>query len=1227
MSHSTKLCRASIKSLNENYSINLVCYVLPYITGNVPCREVNISTLNIPNDIALADPQFYKPFKVHLCLGSDVFWDLLGTRCYRRGTNKPVIWESRLGWIVGGRLINGHISNNQYNQLCYLSKVDSINSNPFNDDIQNVLCRFWQLEEVSPQSSYSAEERMSEEHFSKNVSRLEDGRFCVRIPLKLSRDMLGDSLERAKRSLFAVERQFRVQPVFKQRYIDFMSEYISLGHMSECDFYHSQSGNFIPHHGVMRETSCTTKLRVVFNASSPTTSGVSFNDLQMVGPTVQDDLLSILLRFRTHKIVLAADVEKMYRQLIVHPEDRNLQLIVWRNSPSEPVKAYKLNTVTYGTASAPFLATRCLKQIGLECEDTTIGEIIIHDFYVDDLVTGADSLEEVLIIKQKVSAALLSAGMPLRKWKSNEPRAIQSELNDVSLDLNIGEHQASKTLGLDWQPKSDDLRFSIDSSLTNVLTKRGMLSVIGQIFDPMGLLSPCVITMKMLLQKLWLHKLSWDDQLPSDIVKVWLDILKTLPALNNLRIPRYICCDLCTTVDLHIFSDASEGAYGACLYARSVNSNGNVLVNLLLAKSKVAPLKPRTIPQLELCGALVGVRLYEKVKSSLRTKISHVTFWTDSMIVLGWLKMIPIKLQTFVRNRVGEILETTRDCSWRHVPTDQNPADYLSRGVDIRLIPSLDRWWSGPSYLRQNISQWPSQYTPIVPASLPDIRSEVSLHARVGNSDTKFIDFDRFSNFLRLKRTVAYVIVFVKACKKQYSKTDYLSEEELQNALNVIIRLSQAESFPEYNILIRNQKLPPKSQLLKLNVFLDENNIMRVGGRLGNSLFSYDKKYPILIQSTHRFTKLLFNHVHKQLMHAGPQLLLATIRENYWPIGGRNLARSCYHKCVLCNRMKGKVVPPLMGNLPKSRLLPGFPFESVGVDYAGPVMCASRQGRGCRLVKVYIAVFVCFTTKAIHLELVGDLTSNNFLSALRRFISRRGKPNNIYSDNGTSFVGAYKEIGTFLNDSCRSVSESVANEGIQFHFIPPYSPHFGGLWEAGVKSVKYHLRRVMGNCNLTYEQLNTVLVQIEGLLNSRPLTPLSSDPNDLQPLTPGHFLVGRPITALPAPNYEHHSVSHLTRFQRIEQLRQHFWTRWSKEYISELQQRSKWHDTHATINLNTLVVIKEDGLPPLKWKLGRVIAIYPGPDGISRVADIKTANGVVRRSSSKICPLLEDSSG
>ncbi|XP_069364138.1 uncharacterized protein [Maniola hyperantus] len=435
--HIDKICRLRLKSLNDTFMTNLNCFVLPSLTDNVPCRSLDISNLNIPTDVCLADPHFHTPASVDLILGADIFWDIVGSQRINLGNNKPTLCETRLGWIISGPMNNRFSTSHLPNHI----QCNYVNTYPttdiLNQDIQSQLARFWNLEEVniSSSSSYSPEQKLCEEHFIENTTRLEDGRFLQRRLLK--------------------------QPKLYEMYREFMSEYESLGHMSECELNSDSNAHFIPHHGVLRENSVTTKLRAVFNASSSTTStNISLNSIQMVGPTVQDDLLSILLRFRQHKYVILADVEKMYRQILVHPDDRYLQRIIWRDNPNQPLKAFELNTVTYGTASAPFLATRCLKQLGLECKDNQIAEIILHDFYVDDLLSGGDDLNVVRNIRSEVTATLASARLPLRKWKSNEPQLV-SESTESTHDLNVGGNEPSKTLGLGWQPESDELHFPI----------------------------------------------------------------------------------------------------------------------------------------------------------------------------------------------------------------------------------------------------------------------------------------------------------------------------------------------------------------------------------------------------------------------------------------------------------------------------------------------------------------------------------------------------------------------------------------------------------------------------------------------------------------------------------------------------------------------------------------------------------------------------------------------
>lgn len=768
-----------------------------------------------------------------------------------------------------------------------------------------------------------------------------------------------------------------------------------------------------------------------------------------------------------------------------------------------------------------------------------------------------------------------------------------------------------------------------------------MLSTISQIYDPLGLLSPTVIMFKILLQQLWLSKLDWDTPVSRDIALTWDNYIKSLDCLPELKIPRHVMSNYLQHKELHIFTDASQTAYGACAYVRTYDDNSEVTVKLLCAKSKLAPLKSLTIPRLELCGALVGAKLYNKIIESLRLKFTNVHFWTDSTIVIGWLSMSPHLLKTFVQNRVTEINELTDDSKWLHVQSKDNPADLLSRGLSLDLLNNNHLWWNGPSFLQDNNNNFCNNKLDnniIDLSNLPEIKGHTSNHICVQSYD--LIQFDKFSSFNKLKRVWAYVLRFINNLRHRVDRSDKyilhagaLSVDELNRSQCLLVRCAQSESFPEvYECLIN--KLPIKAnakemnRIASLNVFLDDQQLIRVGGRLSNSTsFNYNKKHPLLLCSKHPLSVLLVRHEHLRLFHAGPQLVLSSLRELFWLLCARNLVRKVVRKCVTCTRIRGKTLTPIMGNLPANRLDPGFPFERTGVDYAGPIMILNRKGRGSRLVKGYICLFICFLTKAVHLELVTSLSTDDYILALKRFISRRGKPNAIYSDNGKNFVGAAREISGFLSNNNKHIVNFATNDGIQFHFIPPYSPHFGGLWESGVRSVKYHLRRIVGNANLTYEEFSTVLAQIEAILNSRPLSPLSSDPMDFTPLTPGHFLLGRPLTAPPAEDVKDTNLSRLSRYRRMEQLRQHFWRRWSREYISELQMRTKWKLKKDDIILGSLVLIKEDNLPPLKWRLGRVTRVFPGADGVSRVAEVETSMGPIRRPFSKICSLpVEDAS-
>lgn len=1205
----TESCNLQIKSLNSKFITNLCCLVLNELTGKLPKYPVNITKLNWPNNIVLADPKFYEPASVDILIGADLFWDILGNEQVSLGPSNPKLRNTQLGWIVSGPI---NLPNVNKQTSCNYAMVGT----PKDNNLEIALTKFWELEELPAKRIVSEKDNACESHFIKNTYKNESGRFVVRLPLIDSSDCLGDTSKLARKRLHYLEKRFRSKPLLKIEYTKFINEYAQLGHLSPAADIQGTL-YYLCHHAVLKQDSESTKLRVVFDGSAPSSSGYALNDVLLAGPNIQDSLFAILIRARQYKFLLTGDIEKMYRQILLDERDRNLQRILWRDDESQPIRDFTLNTVTYGTASASFLSTRCLWQVGEEQSDPLIKEIIQKDFYVDDLITGANNEQHLHYIQCSVARALKNNCFNLRKYKSNNTSLFNNLEKDKNDSLTISE--SSSTLGLGWKPSSDTIYFPIkhvsSDNKVSVVTKRSIMSNTFKIFDPLGLLSPVVIKPKIILQNIWRLKLDWDEPVPDEIRDDWCNFTINLHCVSDFAIPRWVLIDESTAVELHSFSDASQSAYGACIYVKSFDSKNQCSVKLLCAKSKVSPLKPTTIPRLELCAALLAAKLCNSVLESLRYKPTRVIHWCDSSVVLGWINSDLTKLKTFVANRASEIVDMTVPSAWRYVPTDANPADLISRGINPKNLPAMDLWWSGPNFLMKDESEWP-----VLDANKLSNLPETKAHTIV--IDEPIIIFDNYSSFTKLQRVLAFVKRFIHNLKHPENKrVGILSADELRDSFHTLCIIAQRESFSkEYNILSKGKSLPTKSKILSLSPFLVEN-LMRVGGRLDASIYSYEKKHPILLHARHRLTKLYFEKEHINAMHAGPQLLLATVREVVWPVGGRLLARRTVNNCVRCRRLRGKLLCPKMGELPSQRVNPDFPFLSTGLDFAGPFFILNRKGRGSRLIKCYLCIFVCLRYKCVHLEAVSDLTKDAFIMTLRRFIARRGRPLEIFSDNGRNFVAAAKEVGSFIQQNKEPLFDFASQQGIKFKFTPAYAPHFGGIWEAGVKSAKHHLRRVMGNSHLTFEEISTLFAQVEAILNSRPLCPLSSSPNDLLSLSPGHFIIGRPLTALPPPALADCHDNQRKRYEHLETIRQHFWRRWQKEYISELQQRTKWKSNTAQLNIGDMVLISEDNTPPLCWRLGRVLRLIPGPDGISRVADIQTMKGCVRRSLTRLCPL------
>ncbi|XP_058827294.1 uncharacterized protein LOC131687237 [Topomyia yanbarensis] len=729
----------------------------------------------------------------------------------------------------------------------------------------------------------------------------------------------------------------------------------------------------------------------------------------------------------------------------------------------------------------------------------------------------------------------------------------------------------------------------------------------------------------MLLQLLWTLSLDWDEDVPGEVQTRWKGFASELPDLSSYRISRYAFGE--GDIQLHCFADASEAAYGTCVYARSVNALGGVKVELIASKSRVAPLKRRSIPRLELCAAQLAAHLYEKVYSALDMKFSSVWFWSDSTVVLHWLSSPPHTWKTFIANRVADIQETTRGGKWCHVPGATNPADLVSRGMTVEQLVNSSVWRHGPHWMQGELDDWPKQnwITSTTHSDEELERKHSVLTIQTPTPPNPLVA--RFSSYLRMVRTTAYCLRFFHNARGgKRSTSTVLLVHELERAKTVLVKIVQRECFDqELKQLKQGKNVTKRSSLKLLNPFVDSSGLIRVGGRLRLSDEIYSTRHPILLPGFHHFTRLLLMSYHLQLLHGGIALTLAVVRNEYWPINGKRAVRSTIRRCYSCVRANPQPIKQPMGQLPHARVTPSRPFSRTGIDYCGPVYIKSTN-RKTAPAKAYIALFVCFSTKAVHIELVGDLSTSAFMSALRRFVARRGRPEHLFSDNATNFIGAKNELHALYkmltnHTEIDRIATSLATEGITWHMIPPRAPNFGGLWEAAVKVAKRHLVRQLGNTVLFYEDLLTILAQIESCMNSRPLVSLSEDPNDLHALTPGHFLIGASLQAIPDPDWREVPINRLNRFQFVQQKVQHFWYRWRNEYLKELQRQATVNPEKVNLKVGQVVILQDELLPPMRWSLARVEEIFPGKDDVSRVVVLRTPSGTFKRPASKVCPL------
>ncbi|KAG7300389.1 hypothetical protein JYU34_015993 [Plutella xylostella] len=1195
----------SCKAIHSEYTFKTEALIMNTLTKKLPNKTIDRQIFKHLEHIQLADPKFNISDNIDMLLGADIYSEIVMEGLLKTNKSNIIAQQTHLGWIICGQ-------HKSYQCHVTITNIEE-------------LAKFWEQEEIHDDSQQETE-NSCETFYNKTTTRLTDGRYQVRLPMKAGyQENIGTSKPQAVAQFKQLERRLRLNANFSQQYKEFMKEYQDMGHMIPSN--RNNLEYFMPHHGVTRENAVTTKLRVVFNGSAKTSSKQSLNDLMEGGPNLQADMQTILLQWRQYRFVFTADIEKMYRFIAMHPEDQPLQKIVWRDSPNEPLQEFQLTSVAYGTRAAPYLALRTLKQLAEDDGNDfpKAKPVLLNNFFMDDAIFGEHSVSEARQTRNELIQLLERGGFNLRKWASNEPSLVK-DLPDSQRNprnFNFTEAQTSKTLGLGWDPNSDEFIFSptITNKPTKTTTKRQVLSEISTLYDPLGWLSPITIKSKILFQKLWKLQLGWDSELPDETQREWSTLRTELANMHQFAIKRWLGYTENSEMELFAFCDSSEKAYACVVYSVTRDKPGEPQLNIVAAKTKVTPCKkPQTLPRLELCSAHLLAKLINKIEQSLKQQVK-VTAWTDSMVVLGWLNGDVHRWNSYVSNRVQQILTVVSAEKWKHIKSEYNPADCASRGLLPSQLKGFTLWWKGPQCIF-NTETTPNKQPETYKTNIEARVNIVAVQKQDINIITKLLNDS--GTLTKAVRTLAQVLRFITIARGQQPRGKPLTLEQIRAARATILKQTQHEHYSqEINDLKNKNRVSQKSALLKLSPYLDKDQILRVGGRLNNSYLSEEAKHPAIIPPTSRLTSLLIDEAHITTLHGGARLTLTTLRQKYWIIGGVNKVKQNLQKCVKCIRYKNRTQAQLMGDLPRARTTPSPPFYHTGVDYTGHVDVKVNKGRGVKTSKGYIVIFVCMATKAVHLELASDLSTPTFLLALRRLINRRGNVGHLYSDCGSNFLGSdrilrkeLKQTGTMNNDTCQ---EHYTQMGIQWHFNAPSWPNAGGIWESAVRMMKYHLKRVLGEQKLTYEEFLTLLTQIEACLNSRPLCPLTEDIENIECLTPGHFLIGRPIVSLPEENMQDEQISLRNRWKLLQQMHQQFWKKWSLDYLQELQQRSKWHRKTENISVGDVVLIKDDLQPPTRWTLGRVEEVHPGRDHLVRVVTLRTkGNRLIQRPINKL---------
>lgn len=1165
--------------------------------------------------------------------------------------NEPFGLKTDLGWLVMGPETNCYNDCDDIGMIHCVTALPTVDSHIYETSNTPAHVKFKCTQPINETFSQqilkalesdfndSPSEKTLSQNDIKFLSIMENGirqntetkHYSMPLPFKNNDDKLPDNRGVVLNRLNLLRQKLDRNPDYKDQYFKFMNAMIEGGEAELVESHQNTEGRtwYIPHFGVKHAKK--NKLRIVFDCSSKH-RGISLNDHLLSGPDHINSLVGILMRFRLNNVALTCDIEKMFYQFVVDDDQRDVLRFLWfADETMSKIVDYRMTVHLFGATSSPACATYGLRTIAENHHDPSnpssvkAKQFITQDFYVDDGICSVSDVQTACELADNARSICSQGGVRLHKFLSNSVEVMQSiptsecAASVQSIDFSDDTLPVERTLGIAWSVANDEFQFSVNVVKHEKETRKTLLSTVASVYDPLGWLAPFILIGKQILQSLCHAKLTWDEQIPTIFKIPWESWLSELQEITKIRIPRQFwpginpCTDL-KSLELHHFSDASTTGYGQCSYLRMISPANKVKCALIMGKARVTPKKVVTIPRLELQAAVVSVKIAQHIGNEIGSEDIRQCFWTDSTAVLGYITNEDKQYHTYVANRVQTIRNYTDPSQWFYVKSKSNPADIASRTCSVSDLSNS--WLNGPDFLldadldidccRKSKLQ--------VPANDPEVKCIVNTTVSVDQKTSSFGLYDRLEGISDWDRMVNLVKLFKSKAWSIKDNPPSDDVESKQRCAQFIIKELQRRSFPnELSILESGskQQLPKSSPLYGLNPFLDDDGIVRVGGRCSRARWEYSEKHPMILPRRSHITDAIVKFYHNLYAHQGRGITANAIRSHgFWIIGISRVVSRIIHYCVTCRKERGTIGGQKMADLPAPRVEETPPFTSVGCDCFGPFLVSENR----KQLKKYGVLYTCLYSRAVHIEILDDLSTDSFINSFRCVTAIRGNIRKLYCDRGTNFVGAASSFKQAFDSMTNAdLVTKLRNLNCTFVFNPPNASHMGGVWERQIRTIRSVLTNLINKhpCQLNSTELRTLFYETMAIINSRPLSvDHLYDPTGPRPLTPNHLLTMKSEVVISPPGeFSDADLYTRKRWKKIQFLANIFWRDWKRQYISQLQNRSKWTQIKPNVKVDAVVLISDENCPRNEWKLGRVAEVFEGNDGLVR--KVKLFTGVV----------------